>query len=59
MKKLFTTARLLLLLVSGATVLSFCGCATTSDESDNASVRPWNAPRNWEGGLPGGLMEGR
>jgi len=34
------------------------GCATTSD-SANLSERPWNAPKNWEHGLPTGLMEGR
>jgi hypothetical protein len=34
------------------------GCAST-DDSDNVSERPWNAPRNWESGLPGGMMEGR
>jgi hypothetical protein len=45
---------LLLLLVALA---SLCGCATT--ESDNASTRPWNAPKNWETGLPSGLTEGR
>jgi hypothetical protein len=25
------------------------GCAT--DESENASVRPWNSPAGWEGGM--------
>ena len=34
------------------------GCASTAD-AENVSERPWNAPRNWEGGLPGGMMEGR
>ena len=33
------------------------GCATT--ESENESVRPWNAPKDWENGLPAGMMEGR
>jgi hypothetical protein len=27
------------------------GCAT--DDPDNASVRPWNTPQGWEGGLGG------
>lgn len=58
MKRLFSTARLFLLLVCGIAVLGFSGCSTT-DDADNASVRPWNAPKNWEGGLPSGLMEGR
>jgi len=26
------------------------GCATSDPEND--SVRPWNAPQNWEGTLP-------
>jgi hypothetical protein len=58
MKRLLSTARLLLLLVCGLSILGFSGCAT-NDDGDNASVRPWNAPKNWEGGLPSGLMEGR
>ena len=33
------------------------GCATT--DSDNAAERPWNAPKNWEHGLPPSIMEGR
>jgi hypothetical protein len=44
---------LALLLVVGAN-----GCAT-SDESSNASVRPWNAPQGWENGLPSTMTEGR
>jgi hypothetical protein len=57
MKRLCSTAGLFLLLLCGL-ILGFTGCAT-SDDSENASVRPWNAPKNWEGGLPSGLMEGR
>ena len=34
------------------------GCATSSD-SANESARPWNAPRNWEHGLPTGIYEQR
>jgi len=34
------------------------GCATTRDP-DNLSERPWNAPKNWENGLPTGMLEGR
>jgi hypothetical protein len=26
------------------------GCST--NEPQNASARPWNAPQSWEGGLP-------
>jgi hypothetical protein len=45
----------LLLLLAGLAVLT--GCAST--ESENASVRPWNAPQGWESGLPAGMTEGR
>ncbi len=30
------------------------GCAST--EPENTSERPWNAPKSWENGLPGGMM---
>lgn len=33
------------------------GCAT--GEPGNMSSRPWNTPKGWENGLPGGLMEER
>jgi uncharacterized protein YceK len=46
----------LMLLVASLAILS--GCAST-EESDNASVRPWNSPKGWETGLPGGMTEGR
>ena len=39
-------------------VLGMSGCASTQD-SDNASVRPWNAPKGWENGLPSTMQEGR
>lgn len=38
------------LLVCGAV-----GCA--SQESDNASVRPWDAPEGWENGIPSGMYQ--
>ena len=34
------------------------GCSTT-DDSENLSERPWNAPKSWEGGMPSGMFEGR
>ena len=45
----------LLLLVVGAMMLN--GCATA--EPENEAIRPWNAPKSWENGLPAGMMEGR
>ena len=38
--------------------LAISGCASNQD-SDNASVRPWNAPIGWENGLPSTMQEGR
>jgi hypothetical protein len=38
--------------------LGMSGCASTQD-SDNASVRPWNTPKGWENGLPSTMTEGR
>jgi hypothetical protein len=40
-----------LLLAVSALLVFISGCAT--EESENASVRPWNAPAGWEGGLGG------
>lgn len=45
---------LLLLMV----VLGAAGCATSDLDSQNASVRPWNAPQGWENGLPSTMTEG-
>lgn len=42
---------LLLALVIGSLM---AGCAST--EPENISERPWNAPKSWEHGLPGGMM---
>jgi hypothetical protein len=44
-------ANLILLLALLAMTAGFCGCSSV--ESDNASVRPWNAPQGWENGLGG------
>ena len=29
------------------------GCSTNNADSNNASVRPWNAPQSWENGMGG------
>lgn len=34
------------------------GCAST-DDAENVSERPWNAPKSWEHGMPSGMFEGR
>ncbi len=45
-----------LLLLAAAAGLN--GCAST-DDGENASVRPWNSPKGWETGLPSNMTEGR
>jgi hypothetical protein len=45
------------LVLALATAAAVTGCAT--QEPDNASARPWNAPKSWEGQLPMGINEGR
>jgi hypothetical protein len=43
--------RFLLLLALVSVALAVTSCA--SDEPDNNSVRPWNAPQSWENGMGG------
>ena len=40
----------LLLLLLGSVLVGVSGCET--NEPENASVRPWNAPQGWESGMP-------
>jgi len=47
--------RWFLLLLGLGMSLGMMGCAT----NDELSARPWNAPKNWENGLPSQMMEGR
>ena len=42
--------KILFLLALVAILTSVSGCQT--DDPSNASVRPWNTPQGWEGGLP-------
>jgi hypothetical protein len=56
MKRLSTGLALGLLLAALAFMAA--GCASTED-TQNASVRPWNAPQGWENGLPSTMTEGR
>jgi hypothetical protein len=43
-------AKWFLLFALAAILTVVAGCST--DEPQNASVRPWNAPQTWESGLP-------
>ena len=58
MKHLLLNSRAALLLLLVLAALGLSACATTED-SENASVRPWNAPKGWENGLPSNMTEGR
>jgi hypothetical protein len=58
MRQLFSKSRLALLLLLVLAALGLSACATT-DDSENASVRPWNSPKGWENGLPSNMTEGR
>jgi hypothetical protein len=57
MKRAALILRILLLVGAMAAAAGLTGCATT--DTENLSVRPWNAPASWEGGLPSNLTEGR
>jgi hypothetical protein len=46
----FSVSQVFLVLILGAILLSVSGCAT--DDPENTSVRPWNQPQSWEGGIP-------
>lgn len=50
MSRLVPNSRWLFLLLLVLAGLGLGGCAST--ESDNLSERPWNAPQDWETGLP-------
>jgi hypothetical protein len=57
-KRFLLNPRLALLLLLLSTTFGLTACSTTED-SDNASVRPWNTPKGWETGLPSNMTEGR
>jgi hypothetical protein len=48
-----------LLFVLAGLAVTLSGCATSKEDSENASVRPWNSPEGWESGLPSNMTEGR
>jgi hypothetical protein len=49
----FRAAQLLLLAVIIFGTIFISGCSEI--EPDNASVRPWNTPQNWENGQLDGM----
>jgi hypothetical protein len=57
MKQFLGSPRPIFFLLLTLTVMALAGCSTT--DSENASERPWDSPKNWENGLPSSMMEGR
>lgn len=55
--RLLQLGRSLLAAAAVYTLLLTTGCNTP--EPDNQSSRPWNAPKGWEGGVPGMLYDRR
>jgi len=51
----FRAAQSLLFVFLAALAMAISGCAST--ESDNASVRPWNSPEGWQGGMLGDINQ--
>ncbi len=45
------------LLAVAAMAAMLTGCAT--DDPDNLSTVPWNAPKDWEGPMPSTFNQGR
>jgi hypothetical protein len=43
-------AKWFLVFAFGVFLICVSGCST--EEPQNASARPWNAPQSWENGLP-------
>ncbi len=58
MKRIFANPRCALLVLLALIAMGVSACSTTED-SENASVRPWNTPKGWENGLPSTMTEGR
>lgn len=45
-----------LLFVLALATFGLTGCSST-EETANASERPWSTPRGWEGGLPSSMYD--
>ena len=58
MNLLRVNSRWLLALLLASALMSLTGCSTNSNEPENMSERPWNAPTSWQNGLPSSLTEG-
>jgi hypothetical protein len=59
MTPLRSIARAALLAMAACLLLGLTGCGSVEGDARNASARPWNTPKSWEGGLPSNINEGR
>jgi hypothetical protein len=48
-----------LLFLFAVLTLAAAGCSTVEKEPENSSARPWDQPKGWEGGMPGGSQQYR
>jgi len=56
-RRLIQMNRLWLALALLAVGLGGFGCATTEDEPENTSTKPWNSPEGWQNGnLPSNMF---
>ena len=59
-RELLKSSKLWLVLALLAVGLGGFGCASTGDEPENVSSKPWNSPEGWQNGaLPSNLAPGR
>jgi hypothetical protein len=56
MRHIISNPRWAFLLLLALLALGASGCSST--ESENDSMRPWDAPKSWENGLPASMNEG-
>lgn len=53
----FLQNRFWLVLVLLGVGLGCFGCASTGDEPENASSKPWNSPEGWQNGSLPSMMQ--
>lgn len=46
-------------IILGLAVIALIGAGCQTNESENASERPWNAQQGWQHGLPSSINQGR
>jgi len=60
LRQFMQVRRVWLLLALSLVGLGGYGCASTGDEPENLSSKPWNSPEGYQNGnLPSGMFQGR